>query len=197
MVAARGGTGNQARLLGARAGHAAGSLDVAAAAVDQRFDLASNPATTGITAGSRQRTCKLGAAYNFRVIRLLGCVVRDQRDRLQETRASISGVVPLGSGEIHVGYDHSTLSNDLAPVERGSPARREIGGGPEPVLRRNFTNGPAVHGRQVDRLRGRAPALLLTRRGIEGDADTFASGTAAGPALRPVPQVVPARDTPH
>ena len=80
---------------------------MAVAAVDQRFDLASNPATTGITAGIRQRTYNLG-------VKVLGCVVRDQRDRLQETRASISGVVPLGSGEIHVGYDHSTLGNDLA-----------------------------------------------------------------------------------
>ena len=114
MVAASEGGSNQGRYIGGRIGFAAGPVDVAFAAGQQRFDAASNPAFTGITAGSQQKTYNLGASYDFGVFKLLGYIDRDTRDNVKETRGSISGLVVLGQGEIHLGYDRSKLTNDLA-----------------------------------------------------------------------------------
>ena len=114
MVAASEGATNQGRLLGARVGYAAGPFDVAFAAVQQRFDLASNPNVTGITPGSNQKTYNLGASYDFKFVKLLGMIDHDTRSSLHETRGSISGVIPFGTSEVHVGYSRSKLTNDLA-----------------------------------------------------------------------------------
>lgn len=114
MVAASEGATNQGRLIGARIGFASGPFDVALAGVQQRFDLASNPAITGITAGSHQNTYNLGGSYNFGFLKLLGYIDRDTRNNLKETRGSISAVVPFGQSEVHVGYERSKLTNDLA-----------------------------------------------------------------------------------
>ena len=114
MVAASEGATNQGRLLGARIGYAAGKFDMALAAVQQRFDLAQNPVVTGITAGSHQTTVNLGASYDFGIVKLLGYVDRDSRDNLKETRGSITAAIPFGTSEVHLGYDRSRLTNDLA-----------------------------------------------------------------------------------
>ena len=114
MVAASEGASNQGRVLGARLGYASGPFDVALAGIRQRFDRASNPAVTGITAGSHQDTYSLGGSYAFGFMKVLGYVDHDRRDALKETKGTISLLVPLGLSEIHVGYSRSKLSNDLA-----------------------------------------------------------------------------------
>lgn len=114
MVAAGEGGTNQGRLISARLGFASGSYNVAVAAGQQRFDLASNPAATGITAGSHQTTVNLGASYDFGPVKLLGFIDRDTRASLKETRGAVSTVVPLGLHEVRVGYARSKLTNDLA-----------------------------------------------------------------------------------
>ena len=114
MVAASEGGTNQGRVLGGRVGFASGPLDVAVAALQQRFDLDSNPRVTGVTAGSSQKTYNAGASYDFGVAKVLGMIDRDTRNSLKETRGVISGVVPLGQGEAHLGYSRSRLTNDLA-----------------------------------------------------------------------------------
>lgn len=114
MVAASEGASNQGRVISGRLGYAAGPFDVAAAALQQRFDLAASPAVTGITAGSHQNTFNLGGSYDLQMFKLLGYVVRDTRDNLRETRGTVSGIVRLGQGEIHLAYERSKLTNDLA-----------------------------------------------------------------------------------
>jgi predicted porin len=114
MVGASEGASNQGRLIGARIGYAAGALDIAFAAGQQRFDVASNPAITGVTAGSSQKTYNLGVSYDFKVAKLLGYVVRDTREGLKEARASIGASIPFGASEVHLGYARSKLTNDLA-----------------------------------------------------------------------------------
>ena len=114
MVAASQGGTNQGRVTAARVGYAAGPFDIAAAGLQQRFDLASNPVVTGITPGSHQNTYNLGSSYNFGFVKLFGYVVHDTREGIKETRGSLSVSIPVGSGEIHLGYDRSKLTNDLA-----------------------------------------------------------------------------------
>ena len=114
MVAASEGATNQGRYLGARLGFAAGALDVAAAFGMQRSDLASNPAVTGIGAGSEQRTINVGGAYTVGPFKVMGYLDRDSRPNIRESRGSVSGVMSFGLSEIHIGYDRSRLSNGLA-----------------------------------------------------------------------------------
>ena len=114
MVAASEGASNQGRVVSARVGYAAGPFDIAVAGLQQRFDLASAPAVTGITAGSKQNTFNVGASYDFGSFKLLSYAVRDSRDNLKETRGSVSGIVRLGQGEIHLAYERSKLTNDIA-----------------------------------------------------------------------------------
>jgi len=105
---------NQGRVLGARLGWAAGSFDMALAGVQQRFDLASDPATTGIEAGSHQDTINLAGSYDFGTVKLLGYVDHDKRNALKETRGTISALMRFGLSEVHLGYSQSHLSNGLA-----------------------------------------------------------------------------------
>ena len=114
MVAASEGASGQGRVIGARVGYASGPFDVALAGLQQRFDLASNPAITGVTAGSHQSTFNLGGSYDWKFFKLFAYIDRDTRPSLSETRGSISGSVPFGQSEVRVGYERSRLTNDLA-----------------------------------------------------------------------------------
>jgi predicted porin len=114
MVAASEGATNQGRVLGARLGWAYDKFDVALAWIRQRFDLDSNPAVTGITAGSHQDTINLGGSYDFGAVKILGYVDHDERTALRETRGTISALFRAGASELHFGYSRSRLSNSLA-----------------------------------------------------------------------------------
>ncbi|MEO8524736.1 MAG: porin [Caldimonas sp.] len=114
MVAASEGASNQGRVLGARLGWASGRLDVALAWVRQRFDLDSNPAVTGITAGSHQDTTSLGGSYEFGPVKVLGYLDHDEREALRETKGTLSALIRAGASELHLGYSRSRLTNRLA-----------------------------------------------------------------------------------
>ena len=110
-AAGEGGVGtaaavNPGRYVGGRVGFAAGPFDVAVAYAQQKY----NGAVNNI-AGTRdeQKTWNIGGSYDFGVAKILGYYDRDTVAGLKENRFSLSGVVPLGQGEIHAGYDYSKL----------------------------------------------------------------------------------------
>ena len=114
MVAAgEGGTSDDrpGRHLGARVGYAAGPLNVAVGFGDQRFDRAA----AFNAAGDKQRTYNIGASWDFGFLKLLGYYNRQNLEISHEDFGSLSAVVPMGQGEIHVGYDRSRLSRDNLP----------------------------------------------------------------------------------
>ncbi len=101
---------NQGRYLGGRVGFAAGPFDVAAAFGEQRFD--------AVPGAPQQKTFNVGASYDLSVVKLMGYVNRDTLSftgvDLKENRYSFSGVVPIGQGEIHAGYELSKLTDSVA-----------------------------------------------------------------------------------
>ncbi len=113
VAAAEGGSGpslygttvgnNPGRYVGGRVGFAAGPFDIAAAYAQQRFN----------SGAADQKTMNIGASYDLRVAKLMGYFVRDEVGAFRENRFSVSGVVPLGQGEIHAGYDRSKLSGPV------------------------------------------------------------------------------------
>jgi predicted porin len=102
-----GQTSNGGRYVGGRVGFAAGPFDVAIAAAQQR---------NGPALGVKQNTYNLGGAYDFGFLKLMGYIDRDTATARRETRGSISAVVPMGQGEIHVGYDRSKFKNSVVPA---------------------------------------------------------------------------------
>jgi predicted porin len=99
-----GQTSNNGRYLGGRVGFAAGPFDVAFAYAQQRT--AAGPNTD-------QDTWNIGGAYDFGFAKLMGYYVHDKRDNTgKEDRWSISGVIPMGQGEVHLGYAQSKLDFD-------------------------------------------------------------------------------------
>jgi predicted porin len=104
-----GQTSNNGRYVGGRVGFAAGPFDVAAAYGTQRN-------ATFPTIGNTQDTFNIGGAYDFGFLKLMGYYDHDKRDNAKEDRFSISGVVPLGQGEVHVGYDRSKLKSSVLPA---------------------------------------------------------------------------------
>ncbi len=125
MVAAGEGgtTGDRpGRHIGGRIGFAAGPFDIAIAAGQQRFAIpfavgsvgltGANPAAPGLfVAGNTQKTYNIGGSYDFGFLKLLGYLDRETGSNGalsgRETMGSISAVVPMGQGEVHVGYDRS------------------------------------------------------------------------------------------
>jgi predicted porin len=104
-----GQTSNNGRYLGGRVGFAAGPFDVAIAAAQQRN-------VTFPVTGNTQDTWNIGGAYDFGFLKLMGYYDHDKRDNAKEDRFSISGVIPFGQSEIHVGYDRSKLKNSIVPA---------------------------------------------------------------------------------
>ncbi len=102
---------NPGRYVGGRIGFAAGPFDIAAAYAQQKF----NGAQANI-AGTRddQKTWNIGGSYDLGVAKILGYFDRDTVAGYKENRFSLSGVVPLGQGEIHAGYDRSKLTGNGA-----------------------------------------------------------------------------------
>jgi len=112
--AAEGGTtaDRPARYVGGRVGFAAGPFDVALAGSSQRFG-APFAAATGVTAavGDSQKTYNIGGSYDLGVVKLMGYFNRDTLRSAKENFGSISALIPLGQGEVHVGYDRSKFTN--------------------------------------------------------------------------------------
>ena len=111
MAGASEGGSNLGRVLSGRIGYAAGGLDVAAAAMQQRFDLAS---TGSLAGGRKQNTYNAGASYKIGMFKVFGYLDRETRSSIRETRGSISGQVLFGTSEARLSYARSKLNNDLA-----------------------------------------------------------------------------------
>lgn len=90
------------RYLGGRLGYAAGPLNVAISAADQRFDRRVNQCQL-----SSQRSYNVGASYDFGIVKLLGYYDHEKCDQAKDQLASISAVIPFGQSEVHVGYDYN------------------------------------------------------------------------------------------
>jgi predicted porin len=103
-----GQTSNVGRYLGGRVGFAAGPFDVAFAYAQQRD---SNGA---VGSGLTQDTWNIGGAYDFGFLKVMGYYDHDKRDNTgKEDRWSISTVIPMGQGEIHLGYERSKFKSSL------------------------------------------------------------------------------------
>jgi predicted porin len=101
---------NPGRYVGGRIGYAAGPFDIAVAYAEQKYGAGGSVNLAGTF--DSQKTFNIGGAYDFGIFKLLGYYDQDKVDFLKENRYSISGVIPLGQGEFHVGYDYSKLEGD-------------------------------------------------------------------------------------
>jgi predicted porin len=104
-----GQTSNNGKYWGGRIGFAAGPFDIAGAWGQQNN-------VTFPTLGNKQDTWNIGGAWDFGFLKIMGYYDHDKNDLAHEDRASASVVVPLGQGEVHVGYSRSKLKVDNAPV---------------------------------------------------------------------------------
>ncbi len=121
------------RLYAARLGFAAGPFDVAASYGTQRYGAPSiatgglspwNAQVFNVAQGQSQKTWNVGGSYDFGFLKLLGyydhnkvtgsqgAIVSD----LKENMFSISTVIPMGQGEVHLGYDRSKLKTSSAAL---------------------------------------------------------------------------------
>jgi predicted porin len=110
-----------ARYVGARFGFAAGPFDVAVAGASQKYAtaFARNTVAGGglaggiVTAlpGDTQKTFNIGGSWDFGFFKLLGYYDQEKLRGAKEKMGSISGVIPFGQSEVHVGYDRSKYTN--------------------------------------------------------------------------------------
>jgi predicted porin len=132
MVAAAEATA-PGRYVGGRVGFAAGPFDVAASYSQERVNsvagactLASTTGSTpggacvvatgvGIVSNSEQyKTFNIGGSYDFGVVKLLGYYNEEKILSYKDKIFSLSAVVPLGQGEIHVGGEQSKISGPVS-----------------------------------------------------------------------------------
>ena len=107
------------RYHGARIGWSGGPINVAVAASSQQFAVPftgvpttlNNGLPQAIGKGETQRTYNVGASYDAGIVKILGVYDRETVDTRKENLYSLSAVVPVGQGEIHVGYERSKLTN--------------------------------------------------------------------------------------
>jgi predicted porin len=109
------------RYIGGRIGFAAGPFDIAVAGGEQKFGVPFNGVgSTGLTGtnlvaqqpgvNDKHKSFNIGGSFDFGFMKLLGYFDREEMRNYKEDIASISGVVALGQGEFHLGYDYSKLS---------------------------------------------------------------------------------------
>jgi predicted porin len=118
VMAAAGEAAAQGRYVGGRVGFAAGPFDVAVAYSQERPSAVSLPgfvgipalaalATLPVPAGEQYKTFNVGGSYDFGVVKLMGYYNQEKMLSFKDQIFSISAVVPLGQGEIHVGGEQS------------------------------------------------------------------------------------------
>ena len=112
--ASEGGTSGDrpARYIGGRVGFAAGPFDVAGAYSEakMRTSFVVNPAGGApivVLAGDTQKTWNVGGSWDFGFMKIMGLYDEEKVGSFKEQMASISGVIPFGQAEIHVGYDRA------------------------------------------------------------------------------------------
>ncbi len=117
------------RLLSARLGFAAGPFDVAASYGTQKYAAPTtvsgglgpfNAQVWNVAQGQSQKTWNVGGAYDFGFLKLLAYydhnAVTATTSDLKESMFSISTVIPMGQGEVHLGYDRSKLKTSSAAL---------------------------------------------------------------------------------
>ena len=87
------------RYVGGRIGFAAGPFDVAAAYAEETL------------AAGKYKTANVGGSYDLGVAKLMGYYNEDKLSSAKEKRLSVSVVVPIGQGEIHVGGQQSKFTD--------------------------------------------------------------------------------------
>lgn len=108
MVAA--GEGNNAgRYVGGRVGFAAGPFDVAVSYAQERVVS---------LAGGQYKTFNVGGSYDFGFLKLMGYYSQEKIPTNKDKLFSISGVVPLGQGEIHAGFEQSKLDSNSNKLKK-------------------------------------------------------------------------------
>lgn len=138
LGAAEGGSSGDkpTRYIGARLGYAAGPFDIAAAGAQRRFAAVTTQGSPGLTGanpgaiaqiGDEQRTYNVGGSWNFGFAKLQGSLDREKLRNIAENIGSISAVIPLGQGEVHVGYDRSTLKNATEAGSKNTVDQAKIG----------------------------------------------------------------------
>jgi len=109
MVAA--GEGNNAgRYVGGRVGFAAGPFDVAVAYSQERV--------VSLGSGNSYKTFNVGGSYDFGFLKLMGYYNQEKIPTNKDKIFSFSGVVPLGQGEIHAGFEQSKLDSNSNKVKK-------------------------------------------------------------------------------
>jgi predicted porin len=118
-AAAEGGsTADRAgRYLGGRLGFAAGPFDIAGAYAETKFRANQAIGAAGgipvvAFAGDTQKTWNIGGSWDFGFAKLLGYYDHEKLPDSKEDVYSISGVMPFGQAEVHLGYDRSKLKVD-------------------------------------------------------------------------------------
>ena len=119
-----------ARYYGGRVGFAAGPFDVAGSYSEEKFRANQTIGAAGglpvvAFAGDKQKTWNVGGSWDFGFLKILGYYNEDKLPDSKEKNYSVSGVMPFGQAEIHVGYDRSKLSID-GPVITGTPDNSSV-----------------------------------------------------------------------
>jgi len=101
-----------ARYYGGRIGFAAGPFDVAGAYSEAKYRAPVVVSPSGgagliIQAGDTQKTWNVGGSWDFGFMKLMALYDEEKVSGFKEQMASISGVIPFGQAEIHLGYDYS------------------------------------------------------------------------------------------
>jgi predicted porin len=118
LMAAAGEAAAQGRYVGGRVGFAAGPFDVAVAYSQERV-LA--------LAGESYKTFNVGGSYDFGVVKLMGYFNQEKAVDFKDNIFSLSAVVPLGQGEIHLGGEISKLSAPVAPLDGNKVKKFALG----------------------------------------------------------------------
>jgi len=132
------GEGNAfGRYLGGRVGFAAGPFDVAVAYAQERVSTGgatlrvagvSTGAAASIAASAESyKTLNIGGSYDFGVVKLLAYFNQEKIFDYKDNIFSISAVVPLGQGEIHVGGEMSKLKSPIAAQDGNKVKKFALG----------------------------------------------------------------------
>jgi predicted porin len=116
FMAAAGEAAAQGRYVGGRVGFAAGPFDVAVAYSQERPATVTLPGFAGFApalatlanpTAESYKSFNVGGSYDFGVVKLMGYYNQEKIFSFKDQIFSISAVVPLGQGEIHVGGEQS------------------------------------------------------------------------------------------
>ena len=118
------------RYIGGRVGFAAGPFDIAASYAQERVStggFAVLGAATVPAAAESYKTANIGGSYDFGVVKLMGYFNQEKVLDFKDNIFSLSVVVPLGQGEIHVGGEQSKLNSPIAAQDGNKVKKFALG----------------------------------------------------------------------